>query len=112
VLVLVALVFTVGFIFGERAGSTASVAPERRDFLFQVLGVHTPNQGGQTVNLLIYYRYNTDITERDLPNYLHLRAAAIGYLTTGDFSGNPYWETVNQHLCAELRNRFPVQAIS
>jgi hypothetical protein len=112
VLVLVALVFAVGFIVGAWARSTASVAPERRDFLFQVLGVHTPNQGGQTVNLLVYYRYNTGIAERDLPNYLHLRAAAIGYLTTGEFSGNPYWETVNQNLCAELKNKFPVQAIS
>jgi hypothetical protein len=112
VLVLVALVFAVGFIVGAWARSTASVAPERRDFLFQVLGVHTPNQGGQTLNLLVYYRYNTGIAERDLPNYLHLRAAAVGYLTTGDFSGNPYWETVNRHLCAELKNRFPVQAIS
>jgi hypothetical protein len=111
-LVLVALIFIVGFTLGARTRSTADVAPERRDFLFQVLGVHTPNQGGQTLNLLVYYRYNTGIAERDLANYLHLRTAAIDYLTTGDFSGNPYWETVNRHLCAELKNRFPVQAIS
>jgi hypothetical protein len=114
VVVACALV-AVGVWIGGRVadGDHGSRLPgERRDFLFQVLGVHTPNQGGQTINLYFHYRYDDGITEHDIPDYLRLRKAALDYLATTDLSKNPYWETLNRHICTQLAHDFPIQAIS
>lgn len=114
-LTVAAVVLVVaGMAIGVRVASNSAggSGSESRDFMFQVLGVKTANQGGATVNLFFHYRYTSGITERDIPNYLHLRNAALTYLATTDVSENPYWETLNQRLCTRLKTTFPLEAIS
>jgi hypothetical protein len=105
------LVLGAAVALGFEFGNGASPA-ESREFMFQVLGVSTPNQGGHTVNVFIRYRYTTGIAESELPNYVRLRTVAINALTTDDFSHKPFWETINQRMCRKLKNGFPIQAIS
>src|SRR5882762_5243763 len=101
--VLAVALLAVGFLVGARtaspAGARADGTGQSRDFMFQVIALKTPNQGGQTVNLFFHYRYNVGIAERDIPNYLDMRKMAVNYLATVDVSKNPYWETLNHQLC-------------
>jgi hypothetical protein len=83
-----------------------------RDFMFQVNGLLTPNQKGHEVNIFIHYRYPADIAESAIPNYVKLRTIAVNALTAGNFSHNPFWETINHHLCRDLKDHFPIQGIS
>ena len=114
--VLAVALLAVGFLVGARnaspAGARADGTGQSRDFMFQVIALKTPNQGGQTVNLFFHYRYNVGIAERDIPNYLDMRKMAVNYLATVDVSKNPYWETLNHQLCGQLKDRFPIDAIS
>lgn len=80
--------------------------------MFQIIGFRTRNQGGQLVNLYFSYRYNPGLREDELPNYIKLRDDTITFLNTVDVRGNPYWETLNHQLCARLKGRFPIEAIS
>lgn len=84
----------------------------RRDFMFQVIGLQAPNQGGKTINLFFHYRYTAGIAERDIPNYLKMRDDAVNYLATADLSRNPYWETLNTRMCAQLKDSYPLSGIS
>jgi hypothetical protein len=113
-LVALASAFLAAGVFVGAHTDSRSVARdhESRDFMFQVIGLRTPNQGGQTINLFFHYRYNSGIAEHDIPDYLSLRKAALDYLATVDTAKNPYWETLNQHMCTQLRSTFPVEAIS
>ncbi|MFT4201864.1 hypothetical protein [Gordonia sp. (in: high G+C Gram-positive bacteria)] len=99
----------IGFLLARAVPDDHGV---RRDFLFQVDGLHSPNQNGHTVNYLVHYRLDDGLAEKDLPNYLHLRRIIVDRLTRGDFAGNPFWETVNKDLCSELKATFPLAAIS
>jgi hypothetical protein len=93
--------------------NSQSAAPTySRDFMFQVIGVHVSNQGGQSANLFFHYRYNDGIAEQDIPDYRLLRTEAVNYLAALNTTRNPYWETVNKELCARLKNHFPIKAIS
>jgi hypothetical protein len=91
---------------------TAPASGEQRDFMFQINGLRTPNQHGQTLNLFVHYRYDAGLAETAIPNYLDLRTVAVDYLTKSDFSKNPYWETLTKTLCGQLKQKFPVSAIS
>ena len=111
--VLAVALLAAGWLVGARtAAARADGNQQGRDFLFQVIALKTPNQGGQTLNLFFHYRYNSGIAERDIPNYLDMRKMALDYLATTDLSKNPYWETLNHQLCGQLKNSFPVEAIS
>lgn len=110
-LVILAGVFAGGLFVGSNTTSEASHA-HTRDFMFEVRNLPVRNQGGHIANLFFHYRYNAGIADSDLPDYLAMRQKAIDYLNTVDISSSPYWETLNRHLCTELKDGFPVQAIS
>jgi hypothetical protein len=109
VAVVAGAAFTVGFVAGAWPGGGAE---QQREFMFEITDLATPNQGGQTLNLYLSYRYDHGIAEVDIPNYLALREDALGYLATVDLAGNPYWETLNRDLCAQLKAGYPLDAIS
>ena len=101
-----------GHALGTRASTSTSAQPDRRDFLFQINGVQTKNQGGQTMNMYFHYRYNDGIAENDIPNYIDLRTKALDFMGKVDSAANPYWETLDKQLCTELKSSFPIEAIS
>ena len=95
---------------GRDGGARTDVAS--RDFMFQVLGVNTRNQGGHTLNLYFHYRYNDGISDADIPDYTKLRKQALAYLDGPAIAGDPYWEVLNHGLCAQLKAGYPIRAIS
>jgi len=115
--ILVGALVTASFLLGARTAGADQRTVARgdlggRDFMFQVVGVKTLNQGGHTLNLFFHYRYVNGIADKDIPDYRKLRTAALDYLATVDISKNPYWEVLNNHICGQLKNSFPIQAIS
>jgi hypothetical protein len=115
-IVVVGILFSAGIVIGSHSNSVENSPTSgdftRRDFMFQVVGVKTPNQGGHTINLFFHYRYNSGITNNEIPDYTKLRRQAIDYLDAVDVSANPYWEVLNNHLCAHLKSSYPIEAIS
>jgi hypothetical protein len=110
-----ALALVGGIVIGTSAGTAradSSHIADKRDFLFQVAGYKTKNQGGQTINLYFHYRYNDGIADTDIPNYVDLRTEALKYLNGIDTTKNPYWETLDKTLCTQLKSDFPIEAIS
>ncbi|MBF4571967.1 hypothetical protein ITJ64_05500 [Herbiconiux sp. VKM Ac-1786] len=85
--------------------------PER-DFFFQVIGYDTANQGGQTLNMYFHYRYDRGIQAKDIPNYIDLRTDAIDFMDAVDAAENPYWEILDEQLCTQLANGYPLESIS
>jgi hypothetical protein len=77
-----------------------------------VVGFKTRNQGGHTINLVFHYRYKNGIADNEIPDYRKLRGQAVDYLNVVDVSARPYWEVLNNHLCAQLKNNYPLEAIS
>lgn len=92
--------------------TVAPAARADRDFMFQVLGVKTANQGGHTLNLFFRYRYEQGIAESDIPDYTAMRRQALEELAGVDATKNPYWETVNHAICTRLYEGYPLQGIS
>ena len=90
----------------------ASEDETKRDFMFQINGYETDNQGRQTLNMYFHYRYEDGIAESDIPNYEDLRSDATKFMDEVDASENPFWETLNQELCSQLKSDYPIQAIS
>jgi hypothetical protein len=115
-IMVVGLLFSAGLVTGIHSSrvenSATSVDRTRRDFMFQVIGLKTPNQGGHTLNLFFHYRYNSGIADNEIPDYRKLRRQAVDYLDAIDVSAHPYWEVVNNHLCFQLKSNYPLQAIS
>lgn len=106
-----AVALAAGVLIGRvTAGGTDHAA--KREFMFQINSLQSPNQHGHELNFFARYRYNADLAESELPNYLHLREVVIDRLTNGDFASNPFWETVNRNLCNELKAGFPITAIT
>ena len=95
-------------------GSTATLGADlpERDFFFQVIGYDTANQGGQTLNLYFHYRYDRGIQAKDIPNYIDLRTDALDFLDAVDATDNPYWEILDEQLCTQLANGYPLESIS
>lgn len=104
--------FAAGVAVGSRGGTSPTMSQSARDFMFEVTDVKTSNQGGQALNLFFHYRYADGIAEQDIPDYRKLRNDALDYLATTDLSRNPYWETLNHHICAQLKTSYPLDAIS
>jgi hypothetical protein len=90
----------------------AAPTGDKWDFMFQVDGYQTANQGGHLLNLYFNYRYNSGIADADLPDYLELRAAALDYLDRIDPATGTYWEIIDRNICTQLAAGFPVEAIS
>lgn len=90
----------------------ASPTGDKWDFMFQVDGYQTANQGGHMLNLYFNYRYNTGIADADLPDYLELRNVALDYLDRVDPAEGKYWEVLDRDICTQLAAGFPVEAIS
>jgi hypothetical protein len=115
-IMVVGVLFGAGFVTGIHSNrvenSTSSADRTKRDFMFQVIGFTTRNQGGHTLNLFFHYRYNSGIADNEIPDYRKLRSHAVDYLEAIDVSAHPYWEVVNNHLCVHLKNNYPLQAIS
>ncbi|MBW0015277.1 hypothetical protein [Mycobacterium sp.] len=110
--VLLSAAITTGIPVDEAKGAQTAENNARRHFMFQVIGLKIANQGGHTINLFFHYRYNNGIGDGEIPDYMELRDEALHYLNTADFSTNPYWEVLNHHLCNQLKNNYPLQAIS
>lgn len=114
VLALAVLFLAQGLRDGEGIEQTPVLSEDevKRDFMFQVTGFKTDNQGGQRLNMYFHYRYDEGITEGQIPNYEDLRGDAISFMDGVDASENPYWETLNKELCTQLLSDYPIQAIS
>jgi len=92
---------------------TAGASDEaKRDFLFQIVGYETLNQGGQKMNLYFHYRYTEGIATEDIPNYIDLRSQVVDFMREVDTTDEPYWETVDLQLCTALKKNYPIEAIS
>lgn len=85
---------------------------DKWDFMFQVDGYRTENQSGHLLNLYFNYRYDTGITDADLPDYQELRTVALDYLDRVDPAAGTYWEIIDRDICMQLAAGFPVEAIS
>jgi hypothetical protein len=112
--VIATILIVVGIGIG-RSSSSVGFTPnsaDRFDFMFQVDGYRTANQGGQTLNLYFSYRYNEGLADADIPDYRKLRTMALGYLDGIDPKANLYWELLDREMCRRLKAGFPVQAIS
>jgi hypothetical protein len=112
--VLAVILIAVVILSGRSASadSSAQSSADRFDFMFQIDGYKTKNQGGQTLNLYFSYRYNDDIADADIPDYRNLRATVLSYLDEIDPTANLYWEVLDRDICKQLKAQFPVQAIS
>ncbi|ORW33766.1 hypothetical protein AWB91_06240 [Mycobacterium paraense] len=110
--VLLSAGITIGISVDEAKASDPAEDHAARGFMFQVIGLKTPNQGGHTINLFFHYRYNDGIGDREIPDYIRLRDHAVDYLKAADLSANPYWEVLNHQLCTQLKNDYPLEAIS
>jgi hypothetical protein len=114
VVILVTVIFCL-FASQKKLPSSPLTPPaltEKREFMFQIDKYVTKNQGGQTLNMYFHYRYNTGIATQDIPDYRDLRNAVITYLDHLDTSQNPYWETLSKTICDNLKQKFPIEAIS
>jgi hypothetical protein len=93
--------------------STRAAAPAPRvDFMFQVLGYHTANQGNQTINFYLHYRYRSGLPTAKYPNYLKVRGTLLSYMKQINPKLNLFWEVLNTRICSRILHRFPLQAIS
>ena len=110
VVIVVAASFYAGTVFANQGRAAADDV--KRDFMFQVVGYQTANQGGQTMNIFVHYRYNQGIATEDIPNYIDLHTQVLEFLNNVDTSQNPYWETLNHQICTQLKQGFPLEAIS
>jgi hypothetical protein len=115
-IVIVGILLGVGMMIGIRSNgvenSATSADGTKRDFMFQVIGFKTRNQGGHTLNLYFHYRYKNGIADKEIPDYRKLRGQAVDYLDAVNVSARPYWEVLNHHLCVQLKNNYPLEAIS
>ena len=113
VAVLGALPLVAGLAMGNGLPiGQASPTGTKLDFMFQVDGYQTANQGGHTLNLYFSYRYDQGIADTAIPDYNALRRVALAYLDQVDPSKGLYWEILVRDYCTLLAADFPVEAIS
>jgi hypothetical protein len=95
------------------SGSTrAAVTAPQEDCMFQVLGYHTANQGYQTINFYLHYRYRSGLPTAKYPNYLQIRSTLLSYMKQINPKRNLFWEILNTQICGRILHRFPLQAIT
>lgn len=117
VLGIVAIVLVGFFVVRILTGDTPSQNLQRasagnqevsRDFMFQVNGFEAE---GQTLNMYFHYQYNDGIAKSDIPDFRSLRTDAIKFMNENASPG-VYWETLSKGMCSELKEKYPIQAIS
>jgi hypothetical protein len=89
--------------------SPSSVGSPKEDFMFQVMHVHTADQGGDTFNFYLRYRYRAGLPSARYPNFLNIRRMLLRYMAP---KRTQYVEVLNTHICTRIKNHFPLQAIS
>ena len=94
------------------AASRAPANAPQEDFMFQVMNYRTLNQGGQTINFYLHYRYRNGLPTSKYPNYLDIRRTLLAYMRRVDPKRNLFWEILNTQICSRIKNSFPLQAIS
>ena len=110
---LAASLVIAGLVMGPNLpAGQASPAGDQSNFMFQVDGYQTANQGGNTLNLYFSYRYDQGLADADLPDYRALRAVALDYLDRIDPMKNTWWEILDREICTRLAAGFPIEAIS
>lgn len=92
----------------RRGSIGARDAGVKRDYMFQVNGFEAE---GQRLDMYFHYRYDRGIAERDIPDFRDLRSDAMGYMRSNASRG-VYWETLSKGLCSELKDGYPIEAIS
>lgn len=80
--------------------------------MFQIMKYHTANQGGQTINFYLHYRYRNGLPTAKYPNYEDIRHMLLSYMAQVDPKRNLFWEILNTQICGKIKNSFPLQAIS
>jgi hypothetical protein len=90
-------------------GARASTRAPQEDFMFQVMHFHTADQGGDTFNFYLHYRYRGGLPTSNYPNFVTMRQMLLRYMKP---KRNQYVEILNTHICTKLKNSFPLQAIS
>ncbi len=80
--------------------------------MFQVMGHHTTNQGGQTINFYLHYRYRSGLPRSRYPNYEDIRRTLLSYMARVNPRRNLFWEVLNTRICGRILHTFPLQAIS
>jgi hypothetical protein len=89
------------------SGDSARAAHE--DFMFQVMHFHTADQGGDTFNFYLRYRYRTGLPTAQYPNFVVIRRMLLRYMTP---KRAQYIEILNTRICTRIKHSFPLQAIS
>lgn len=114
--VLVGAVLAVAVVLGPSAAGASSGHASRdatraptEDFMFQVMHVHTADQGGDTFNFYLRYRYRTGLPSARFPNFLDIRRMLLRYMAP---KRTAYIEVLNTRICTQIKNRFALQAIS
>lgn len=97
---------------GSTSPARTSAAAPQEDFMFQVNHYHTANQGGQTINFYLHYRYRAGLPTAQYPNYLDVRKMLLSSMAHVNPKLNLFWEILNTQICAKIKRSFPVSAIS
>jgi hypothetical protein len=113
---LLGAALTVAVVLGPSvAGASSSHASRaatraaKEDFMFQVMHVHTADQGGDTFNFYLRYRYRAGLPTARYPNFVSIRRMLLRYMAP---KRTAYIEVLNTRICTQIKNRFPLQAIS
>jgi hypothetical protein len=114
--VLIGAALTVAVILGSSvAGATSTRATQssgraaQEDFMFQVMHFHTADQGGDTFNFYLHYRYSPGLPTAKYPNFVSIRKMLLRYMTP---KRSQYIEVLNTRICTRIKRSFPLQAIS
>jgi hypothetical protein len=91
------------------ASSPHSSRAAKEDFMFQVMHFRTADQGGDTFNFYLRYRYRTGLPVAQYPNFVSIRRMLLRYMAP---KRTAYIEVLNTRICTRIKNRFPLQAIS
>ena len=109
--VAVILATTAATSASSRPAHAATAAPQE-DFMFQVMNYRTANQGGQTINFYLHYRYRAGLPTSRYPNYEDIRRMLLTYMAHVNPRQNLFWEILNTQICSRIRRSFPLSAIS
>ena len=109
ILVIVALVATAPAIYSqtpERSSSTRMAGSLVEEFSFLIKDFRMDHQGqANNLNISISYRYATNITKADYPDFRWL-AKDVETLLSNYPNEDDYWEIVNKQITALLLKKY------
>jgi hypothetical protein len=113
---VIGVALAVAVIFGSSvAGASSnrtadgSARAAHEDFMFQVMHFHTADQGGDTFNFYLRYRYRAGLSAAKYPNFVAIRKQLLQYMTP---KRTQYIEVLNTRICTRIKHSFSLQAIS